>query len=184
MLQLSIVTNDAELEQISTLNHQYLKQNLSPAERMQQGFLSWRYTFPLLKQLHQLAPSIIVKDGNAVVGYALTTLREAGKFHADLHQMFQQLGAVVYQQKPLFDYTFYCMGQICVHHDYRGRGLVEAMYAKHKETYGHRFDLLLTEIASDNQRSIRAHEKAGFRIIYTYQEQQEEWNVVVWDWND
>ena len=44
------------------------------------------------------------------------------------------------------------------------------------------FDFVATEISTTNKRSMRAHEKVGFKTIYTYSDALDEWNVVVWEW--
>lgn len=184
MLHATIVQTEDELQQISRLNHQNLRAHLSAEERSSEGFLSWNYPFELLLKMHLLAPSIIVKAGEQVVGYALTTLREAGAFHPELENMFQHISRVRYRGIPLFSWRFYCMGQICVHKDFRRQGLVPILYAHHRAVYSGRFDLLVTEISSANQRSMHAHLNTGFENIYTYSGEGEEWNVVVWDWEN
>lgn len=182
MLSATIVTKEDELKQINDLNIQNLKQNLSEDQQRTEGFVTWLYPLPLLIQMHRLAPSIIVKDDSALAGYALTTFREASAFHPDLHIMFNDLGSLQYNGKPLFSYRFYCMGQICVSEKHRGQGVVSMLYNKHKEVYASHFDFILTEISTSNERSIRAHEKIGFKTIHTYRDQKDEWIVVVWDW--
>ena len=173
-----------ELEQIHQLNQQNLKYHLSEAERKEEGFVSWLYPLELLQQMHQLAPSIIVKDNGTVVGYALTTLPEAAVFHADLKALFANLEKLSYKGKPLFEHHFYCMGQICVAKPYRGQGIVKMLYEMHKEKFAPAYDFLLTEIATRNVRSQKAHEKMGFKTIHTHTDTLDEWNVVVWDWHN
>jgi len=75
------------------------------------------------------------------------------------------------------------MGQICIDKTYRGKGIFNILYQKHKELYSHKYDLLVTEISVNNPRSLRAHEKVGFKIIHTYHDALDEWAVVVWDWH-
>jgi hypothetical protein len=182
MLVTTQVRTLEELQQIHALNQQNLRQNISPEERNQEGFVSWLYTVELLEQMHQLAPSIIVKDEGMVVGYALTTMPEARVFHHDLEEMFQGLEAVTYKGQSLFNYRFYCMGQICVAKAYRGQGLVNSLYQKHKEVYSPQYNFLLTEISTRNPRSQKAHEKVGFQTIHTRTDSMDDWNVVVWEW--
>lgn len=182
MLQATIVTTHAELGQIHRLNHDNLKQNVPLAERKQQGFVTWLYPVPLLEQMHALAPSVIVKDSDAVIGYALVTLKEAVAFHADLKTMMHNLQPLFYGGRPLFSCNFYCMGQICIHKAYRGRGVFSMLYQKHREIYRTSYQLLVTEISSSNQRSMKAHENVGFKILHTYADKSDEWAVVVWDW--
>src|SRR3954469_16535642 len=109
MLIATIVTSDEELMQIHRLNQQNLKTNLDRLTQNREGFVSWLYTIELLKQMHKLSPSIIIKDGKAVAAYALTTLKETRSFHSDLETMFRHLEKVPYKGKPLSSYQFYCM---------------------------------------------------------------------------
>src|SRR4051794_1562826 len=101
------VTRNDELVQIHELNLQNLKWALSEEERRQEGFLSWLYRLDLLQQMHQLAPSVVAKDGDRVIGYALTAFVEAAAFHPDLQAMLQHLGALEYRGKKLSDWSFY-----------------------------------------------------------------------------
>ncbi len=74
------------------------------------------------------------------------------------------------------------MGQICIAKVYRGQGLFEQLYNYHKEIYQPQFDLFVTEISTRNHRSLRAHEKVGFKTIHTHRDNLDEWRVVAWDW--
>ena len=132
--------------------------------------------------MHQLAPSIIVKEKDKVVGYALVTPREASVFHKDLSVMMEHLSSLVYEDKSLFSYRFYLMGQVCIDKAYRGKGLFPMLYKKHKETYSGQYDLLVTEISTSNFRSLKAHRNIGFKSIHTYKDSMDEWDIVVWDW--
>lgn len=182
MLYATLVTTQDELLQIHRLSHQNLKQNLSVEDRQNEGFVTWLYNVELLKDMHQVAPSVIVKDGSAVVGYALVTLKEAAEFHPDLQMLFDNLKYLLYNNKPLLSYSFYCMGQICIHKDYRGQGIFDLLYNKHKELYSDKYELLVTEVSTSNSRSQKAHEKVGFKTIYKHTDELDEWNVIVWDW--
>ena len=57
------------------------------------------------------------------------------------------------------------------------------LYGHHKKLFEKAYDFVITEISTSNTRSLRAHEKIGFKIIYTYKDVLDEWNVVLWDWN-
>lgn len=132
MLQATAVTTEDELEQIYHLNHQNLKQNLSEEDKQKEGFVSWQYSLQLLHEMHSLASSIIVKDDARVIGYALATLPEAAAFHTDLKIMIDNLQPLTYLDRSIFDYSFYCMGQVCIQKDYRGQGVFSMLYQKHR----------------------------------------------------
>jgi ribosomal protein S18 acetylase RimI-like enzyme len=178
----TIVRSKNELEQIHQLNKENLRSPGKKEEQKSEGFVSWLYSMELLEKMHAIAPSIIVRDENKIAGYALVALKEMEVFHADLQTMFSHILRLRYLDQPLSQFTFYCMGQICVDKNYRGMGIVNLLYQKHKEIYSSNYRLLVTEISTSNIRSQRAHEKIGFKIIYSYRDNVDEWNVVVWDW--
>lgn len=182
MLYATEVTTKNELLQIHELNRENLKGNLSLLEQEEQGFVTWLYPISLLQQIHELAPSIIVKDDVKVVGYALVTPLEAGSFHPDLQAMMDHLTTLTYDGKPLSSYNYYIMGQVCIDKNYRGKGIFSMLFQKHKKQYSDKYELLVTEISTKNLRSQKAHEKVGFKTIHTYSDSLDEWNVVVWDW--
>jgi RimJ/RimL family protein N-acetyltransferase len=184
MFSVSLVSTKEELKQIHQLNQQNLKHQLTGEEKMQEGFVTWLYSLDLLEQMHGLAPSIIVKDGNKVIGYALTTLKEARSFHPDLQAFIQHIQPLYYNEQPLSAYSYYCMGQVCIAKGYRGQGVFQLLYQKHKEAYNKQYSMLITEISTANIRSQRAHEKVGFKTIHTHHDALDEWNVVVWDWRE
>ena len=48
--------------------------------------------------------------------------------------------------------------------------------------YAERFELLVTEISTRNQRSLRAHARVGFEPVHRYRDDVDEWEIVAWDW--
>ena len=184
MLYATTVKTEKDLEEIQRLNQQNLRKNLSEEEIAQEGFVSWCYSLDLLKNMHQLAPSIIVKDKEEVIAYALVTLKEASVFHNDLRVMIENLQPVIYKNRPLLLYNFYLMGQVCIDKSYRGKGVFSLLYQEHKKVYSPKYELLVTEISTNNKRSLKAHEKVGFKEIHTYHDNMDEWTVVVWDWRN
>jgi RimJ/RimL family protein N-acetyltransferase len=65
---------------------------------------------------------------------------------------------------------------------HRGSGVFDALYAEHRAQYADRYDLLVTEVATRNTRSMRAHERVGFRTLHTYRDATDEWALIAWDW--
>jgi GNAT superfamily N-acetyltransferase len=182
MLNPTTVTSKEELQQILDLQHTNLVGKLSTEEWQDQGFLTVEHTMEMLEAMHNMAPSIIVKDKERVVAYALTMLRECREVIPALVPMFEKLDELQWNGKPMNEYRFYTMGQICIDKAYRGQGLFDLLYKAHKNTFSATYDLLATEIATRNKRSLRAHERVGFKTINVYRDTLDEWAVVVWDW--
>lgn len=171
-----------ELEQILDLQETNLGRNLSDESKRNNGFVTVKHDLAVLKKMNAAAPQIIAKDGERVVGYALVMPKEFSAFVPVLVPMFEMFEKLSFQGKKLTDYSYYVMGQICVADTHRGTGIFEGLYHKHREAYSRQFEICLTEVSSRNTRSMRAHEKVGFQTIHNFDDQTDNWNIMLWDW--
>jgi RimJ/RimL family protein N-acetyltransferase len=73
---------------------------------------------------------------------------------------------------------YYVMGQICVAAGHRGQGVFDALYQGHRDHHGAAFDRVVTEIATRNVRSMRAHARVGFRVLEIYSDATDTWAIV------
>ena len=178
-----LVNTEEELQQILDLQQQNLRGANDETTEKDQGFVTVTHTIEKLQQLHGMEPSVIVKDNDLLAGYALVMPKECSSIIPELFSMFAGLNRLVYKNKPLAAYNFYVMGQICVAPLYRGKGVFDMLYEKHRQLLRHKYDFVITEIATRNTRSLRAHERAGFTTIEIYTDELDEWAVVIWDWN-
>ena len=169
------VANHHELEQILALQRANLAPNLTAEEIASQGFVTVVHDLPLLQRMHAIAPSIVAVDGDILAGYALVMPVEARDLVPVLVPMFERLDVLGVD-------NFYIMGQVCVAKSHRGRGVFDALYGAHREHLSPRYQRCVTEVATRNTRSMRAHERVGFRIIETYRDATDDWAVVAWDW--
>ncbi|WP_244221572.1 GNAT family N-acetyltransferase [Corallococcus exercitus] len=176
------VESRAELEQVLALQRRNLKQHLSEEERRTQGFVTVAHDLPTLERMHAVAPSIIALQGSELVAYALVMPRECREFVPVLEPMFALVEQLKDEGRPLRDQRFYVMGQICIDKAHRGKGLFEALYHQHREQLRGAFDCVVTEVSVHNRRSLRAHERLGFRTLHTYSDATDTWAVVRWDW--
>lgn len=183
MLYPTLVTTEDELQRILQLQQLYLKGHNSQSEEKEQGFLTVHHSYEMLHQMHLLSPSVIIKDGEKVIAYALVMAKELKGLIPVLKPMFDMFENVSYKNQPLNSYHYYVIGQICVAKEYRGMGVFDMLYQKHKAEYSGRYDFTITEIATSNGRSMRAHERVGFKTIYQYSDATDEWNIVLWDWS-
>jgi hypothetical protein len=183
MLLPSLTETRQELRQILRLQAENLVQHIDETEMKSEGFVTLHHDLNILEQMHKLAPSVIIKNDDQVVAYALTMLQECRQLMPDLEPMFSLLDKLSWKDKPLNDLSYYVMGQICIAKQYRGQGLFDELYRHHKKIYQPRFELFITEISTRNHRSIRAHERVGFKTIHKHQDELDEWLVVGWDWN-
>jgi ribosomal protein S18 acetylase RimI-like enzyme len=135
--------------------------------------------------MNKSVPQIIAKDGDVLVGYALV-MPESFRFDIPiLTAMFDMLDELEYKGKLIKNTSYYAMGQICVAEAYRGKGIFDKLYTKHKTELSDRFELCVIEISKRNLRSLAAHKRVGFEIIQEYFDANylELWEVVAWDFS-
>ena len=173
---------DRELQQILTLQLQNTTSSLTSEEQQDQGFVTVVHSLPLLQKMAIPYGHTVATDAGRLIGYALVMLPALRDDIEVLRPMFARLDQLVYEGQPVSGYPFFVMGQVCVAYDYRGKGVFAGLYQQLRSTMRSRFDLIVTEVASRNRRSLRAHQKAGFLLLDTYgADAGEEWNILVWN---
>lgn len=178
----TISTNE-ELEQILAIQQENHPSQLSEDKLKNSGFVTLLHTLDLLQEMNQIAPHIIAKVNDEVVGYALSMDPQLKNKIPILYPMFKMMDKVHYRNKKLTDWSYYVMGQICVKDGFKRKGIFSKMYHKHKEVFQDKYDLCITEVATRNIPSIKAHEKVGFKTVYEYQDTTDKWNIIAWDWS-
>lgn len=183
-MTIATVQSDADIQGILSLQRVNLRQNVAADVQANQGFVTVEHDPAVLTRMNRAAPSVIAKDGETVVGYCLTMLPEFAADIPELTSLFAVINALTYAGRPVRDYAYYVMGQVCVADGYRGQQLFDRMYQHHRDTYGDRFRLLITDISEKNPRSLRAHARVGFEPLHSFHsaELNETWIIVGWDW--
>ena len=161
-----------------------LKQNITAEEAIEQGFLTAAYTIEYLQEMNAVSPSIIAKDGDKVVGYALVATKDIRKGHDLIEGLFDAIDACEYNGKLLRDVNYVVVGQLCVAKEYRGQDLVQKLYGHFRDCLSNEFTYLVTDVAKANLRSLKAHKKRGFQVINELTYGGFGWDIVLWDWNE
>ncbi len=182
MVTIKRVTEKAELDGIRNLQEENLLKNLTITEAESQGFVTAEYSIGFLSKMHDASPSVIAKDGDRVVGFAIVTLQSVRHEHALLADLFNAIDKIKYQDHLLKGTKYLVVGQLCVAKDYRGLGLVQQMYQHFKTSLSDQFDYCLTDVAEDNPRSLKAHMKTGFQVVDTLSYGGFGWDIILWDW--
>lgn len=180
---ITTVRSEADVQGILRLQQANLRKNVPIEVQLDQGFVTVEHDPTVLMRMNQAAPSIIAKDGDRVVGYALTMLPEFGTDVPELLPLFNLIDTLTYADKPMRLYDWYVMGQVCVGEEYRGQRVFDRMFQHHREVYSSRYQLLITDISANNTRSLRAHTRVGFEPIYAFFDPAigENWVVVALD---
>ncbi|UII24448.1 GNAT family N-acetyltransferase [Fulvivirga maritima] len=179
-----LANSDEDLLGILELQRENHLANISSEIKNTEGFVTVKHTLPILRQMNEKAPQVIaLDDSGKVVGYALVMVKDFKYLLPVLTPMFEAFEDITYKNKKLSESNYYVMGQVCVAKTHRGMGVFQSLYSKQKESYSHKYDICLTEVSSSNPRSIRAHEKVGFKTIHTFKDVTDEWHIIGWDWN-
>ena len=171
-----------ELRQIKDIQKRHQKESIAPELRETTGFVTAEYEISLLEKMHRLLPSIIAKDGDIVVGYALVTDPRIIGCHDLLDDLFDQINKLTFHNHPLKETNYTVVGQLCVDSDYGRRGIAQGLYKKYQESYSGFFDYCITDVDCNNPRSLRTHLRAGFQTIHKIEYGNAEWDIVLWDW--
>ena len=171
-----------ELRQIKDIQKRHQKEYIAPELRETAGFVTAEYEISLLEKMHNLLRSIIAKDGDKVVGYALVADHRIIGCHNRLDDLFDQINKLSFDSHPLKNANYTVVGQLCVDSDYGRRGIAQGLYKKYQESYSGFFDYCITDVDCNNPRSLRTHLRAGFQTIHKIEYGNAEWDIVLWDW--
>ncbi|KAI8620784.1 hypothetical protein BC830DRAFT_1077561 [Chytriomyces sp. MP71] len=183
-----LASNPAHLEQIHALMQTNMKHNLTSLE---EGFLSIEYSLPYLHEMHQTTPAIVVLAPSSshpntdpvVVAYALAVDKDTARRHKELGEAIEIVDArCIFEGRALRDVRYVIMAQVCVAEGWRGKGLVQDMYALFTREYRDRgFELVETEVSKANERSMKAHLKSGWVAIDSLFMEGGDWHIIVLD---
>jgi len=183
MIKYTSTENDADLEGILRLQKINLAASLQADEILSQGFVTVDHSYDQLKRLNDFEKHIIVKDNDRVIGYLLAMTKDCRSDIPVLIPMFTEFDNINHAGKKISEYNYIAVGQVCIDKQYRGIGILDECYKYYKNCYSSKYDFAITEIARNNQRSLKAHSRIGFKEIYTFiTPDHTEWVVVLWDW--
>lgn len=107
----------------------------------------------IVAAMHEL-PQIVARRNGEVVGFLLTTVRQAGHGVPILEEMLRAYPGAA---------NAYIYGPICVDESLRGQGIAQAMFAELRRLAPGREGILF--VRRDNPASQRAHQKMGMREV-------------------
>lgn len=175
-VQYTRASSEDELLQILELQKKNAFASVNKKEQEKEGYVTVSHSYKILKLMNDACPHIIAKDGDLVVGYALVMLQEFRDEISILSAMFETASELLGDKKYL------AVGQICISMEYRKQGIFRGMYNFYKEELQSEFDCLLTEVATDNHRSLNAHLNVGFKILKTQVSDGVSWELINWNW--
>ena len=184
MVQIKTVETTEEIHGILSLQQRNFKESRTTDDVQSEGFVTVEHDYNTLQLMNSYEPQIIAVENGVVVGYALVMVRQLEDEIAVLKPMFQMLNEISYRSKEISESRFYIMGQVCIDKAYRGKGIFLELYKKHKSELSDKYDYCITEVSENNPRSMRAHLKVGFKIIHSFTDATDTWNILLWDFEN
>jgi L-amino acid N-acyltransferase YncA len=183
MVHLCLSQSTADLEGILSLQRENLSTRLSQEEKNEQGFVTIQHNLEQLQAMLAIAPHVLAKENDQVVGYVLAMTLASREVVPLLVPLFENFDQSEIGGKKVTSYRPMVVGQVCVGKSQRGTGLFDKLYAAYREEYASTYDFAITSVALSNYRSLAAHQRIGFKIIHTFQDSLNPWAIVCWDWN-
>jgi GNAT superfamily N-acetyltransferase len=181
---IGLASTDGDVQQILNLQQKNLPSSLDVLEMQEQGFVTVQHDPEVLYEMNLVAPAVVAKYCGAVVGYALVMPIDFKDRIPILLPMFRMIDDLTYHGRSLSSYDYFVMGQVCISKEFRGIGLFDQLYTGLKLHLSNKYDLLITEVATRNTRSLKAHLRVGLKTIHVYADDRgEQWELMVWDWN-
>lgn len=185
-IRITLARKKTELKQIIELQKVNLLETVDEETAQDQGFVTAVHEYKVLEAMNAAAATVIAKDGTRVVGYALTMKREFANDVPALIELFHHQDEAIFRGSRFGDENYLVMGQICVAEEARGHRVADRMYKYMRSCYSLHYPYLVTAIDARNTRSLRVHERVGFKnlVRFTSEETGKDWVIVVWEWRD
>tara|TARA_R110000868_G_scaffold28686_8_gene107330 strand:- start:11737 stop:12276 length:540 start_codon:yes stop_codon:yes gene_type:complete len=168
-------TSNEELHQILALQSINLPSLISEEIKLSEGFVTVQHTFELLKTMNDACAHTIAKSDGKVIGYALSMVKDFKNDIDVLKPMFQHI------EDHLPKVNYIVMGQVCVDSAHRGKGIFRGLYNAMKENLKDEYDTIVTEVDKKNTRSLNAHYASGFKELFTYHSNHQDWVLIYLD---
>ena len=167
------VDSNKELIQILELQRANIPSIISEEDKVKEGFVTVHHTFEILKAMNNKCAHIIAKNNDKVIGYALCMLKEFKEEIEVLRPMFKQIDSCLNN-----DETYIVMGQICIDKQFRKQGVFRGLYNLMKQEMSSLYDMIITEVNVANTRSMNAHYAIGFKTLYSYRSNNQNWKIL------
>jgi hypothetical protein len=184
LLAYTTAEDDRSLLGILDLQKRNLLTNLHEDEMRTHGFVTVLHSIEDLRKMNAIERHVIAVENEKVVAYLLAMTQASRNDIPVLLPMFDMIETIVFQGRPLSASSYIVVGQACVDKAFRGQGVFDAIYAHYARCFRQQYEYVITEIDAMNTRSLRAHDRVGFKIIHTYTAPNGvKWHIVLWHWN-
>ncbi len=166
---------------ILELQRQNLLQNLEHQD-LQEGFLSIEYSLEQLERLNRELGIFVARDNDRLAGYLIAQPMDFALQSPLISSMVRRFPDVHYKKRPLSELKIFIYGPVCIDRDFRGRGVLEGIYAVMLATVKGHYDAGVAFVSRKNPRSLYAHrDKLGMKVVDEFEFSGLKYDTLVFD---
>lgn len=159
-----------DLPQVLALQQLYHVSTIDP-DLKKDGFVTTLFTeeqlTDLIKQENGLA---VACDGDRIVAYVMAASWHFWQAWPFFRHMTGLLPEDMYLGQTLSMENSYQYGPVCIHKEYRGKGVLAGIFEFSRQQMTPRFPILITFINHVNPRSYHAHvQKLGLEVVRNFE---------------
>ena len=171
----------SDIQGVLALQDLYLVTNLSEEEKAF-GFVTTPFTVQQLTEVIQKEELFLAKDNNKIIGYIFAGSWEffnQWPIFNYINSLFPKLTFLDFKITTTNSFQY---GPICIHKDYRGKGLITSLFELMRINLSQKYPLSLTFINKINIPSTKAHtEKLKWTIIGDFQFNTNDYYILAYD---
>ncbi|MFV8370507.1 GNAT family acetyltransferase [Flavobacterium sp. LB2R40] len=175
------IANLIDIKGVLALQELYLVINLSEEEKIS-GFVTTPFTSEQLTQVIQKDELFLAKDNNKIIAYIFTGSWDFFKQWPIFNYMSSLFPDLTFLDFEITTTKSFQYGPICIHKEYRGKGLISSLFEFMRTNMIHKYPLGLTFINKINIPSAKAHtEKLKWIIIGDFQFNSNDYYILAYD---
>lgn len=171
----------SDIQGVLALQDLYLVTNLSEEEKAF-GFVTTPFTVQQLTEVIQKEELFLAKDNNKIIAYIFAGSWEFFNQWPIFNYMNSLFPKLTFLDFKITTTNSFQYGPICIHKDYRGKGLITSLFELMRINLSQKYPLSLTFINKINIPSTKAHtEKLKWTIISDFQFNTNDYYILAYD---
>jgi hypothetical protein len=171
----------SDIQGVLALQNLYLVTNLSEEEKAF-GFVTTPFTAQQLTEVIQKEELFLAKDNNKIIGYIFAGSWEFFNQWPIFNYMNSLFPKLAFLDFKITTTNSFQYGPICIHKNYRGKGLITSLFELMRINLSQKYPLSLTFINKINIPSTKAHtEKLKWTIIGDFQFNTNDYYILAYD---
>lgn len=173
----------SDIDGVLALQELYLVANLSEEEKAS-GFVTTPFTVAQITEVIHQNNLFIAKDNNKIIGYIFAGSWDFFKQWPIFNYMSSLFPELNFLDFELTTTNSFQYGPICIHKEYRGKGLITPLFEFMRKHMLQKYPLSLTFINKINIPSTKVHtEKLKWTIIGDFKCNNNEYFILAYDMN-